>query len=119
MLWYNYSIQTPSHFVGDGSYDYLVFHSQPLSGPKVTVHPPDFEASAITNHVVTEGYEFDAFIGADDGSNQLMLGANATMQVQYLRREAGTALRPISPMRTFRLPSTSAARPASGRSVSR
>jgi thermopsin len=83
VLWYNYSIQTPSHFVGDGSYDYLVFHSQPLSGPKVTVHPPDFEASAITNHVVTEGYEFDAFIGADDGSNQLMLGANATMQVQY------------------------------------
>jgi Thermopsin len=83
VLWYNYSIETPSHFVSDGSYDYLVFHSQPRSGPRVAVRPPDFEASASTNHIVTEGYEFDAFIGADDGSNQLMLGANATMQVQY------------------------------------
>jgi len=83
VLWYNYSIQTPTQFIGDGSYDYLVFHSQPRSGHPVTVRPPDFEASAISNHIVTDGYEFDAFIGADDGSNQLMLGANATMQVQY------------------------------------
>jgi Thermopsin len=83
ILWYNYSIQTPHHFIGDGSYDYLVFHSQPNSGPRVAVTPPDFEASAITDHIVNEGWEFDAFIGADDGSNQLMLAANATMQVQY------------------------------------
>jgi hypothetical protein len=83
VLWYNYSVQTPTQFIGNGNYDYLVFHSQPRTGPHVAVRPPDFEASAISNHVVTEGYEFDAFIGADDGSNQLMLGANATMQVQY------------------------------------
>ena len=83
VLWYNYSIQTPTHFIANGNYDYLVFDSQPPQGPPLTLLPPDFEASAITSHIVPEDYEFDAFIGADDGSNQLMLEANATMQVQY------------------------------------
>ena len=86
ILWYNYSIRTPTQFIGDGNYDYLVFHSQPLTGRHLRLRPPDFEASATSYHVVTEGYEFDAFIGADDGSNQLMLGANATMNVQYCVR---------------------------------
>jgi hypothetical protein len=83
ILWYNYSVATPDHFVGDGNYDYLVFDSQPSRGPHLKLSPPEFEASAVTTHIVTEGYEFDAFIGADDGSNQLMLDANATMTVQY------------------------------------
>ncbi len=82
ILWYNYSISSPTVHVSDGNYDYLVFNSQPAGG-HVSLAPPDFEASATVRHVVTEGYEFDAFIGADDGANQLMLGANATMQVQY------------------------------------
>ncbi len=83
ILWYNYSIESQGHFIGNGNYDYLVFNSQPLSGTPISLAPPDFEASAVTTHEVTEGYEFDAFIGADDGSNQLMLNENATMQVQY------------------------------------
>ncbi len=86
VLWYNYSIQNlnhPSLSVSDGTYDYLVFNSQPRTGGPVSLSPPDFEASSSVTHEVTEGYEFDAFIGADDGSNQLMLGTNATMQVQY------------------------------------
>jgi thermopsin len=83
VLWYNYSIATPTHFYGNGNYDYLVFHSQRAGHRRLALVPPDFEASASLTHVVTEGYEFDAFIGADDGSNQLMLAANATMQVQY------------------------------------
>ena len=86
VLWYNYSIQSPGHFIGDGNYDYLVFNSQPSDGRHIKLRPPDFEASATLTHVVTEGYEFDAFIGADDGSNQLMLSANATMEVQYCVR---------------------------------
>ncbi len=83
ILWYNYSIATPTEFIGDGNYDYLVFASQAPGHDPTKLHPPDFEASATLTHIVTEGYEFDAFIGADDGSNQLMLGAHATMQVQY------------------------------------
>jgi len=83
VLWYNYSLRTPTHFVGDGSYDYLVFHSQPTTGRHLRLLPPEFEASATETHVVNEGYEFDAFIGADDGSNQLVLAANATMRLQY------------------------------------
>jgi hypothetical protein len=85
VLWYNYSVATPTRFIGDGNYDYLVFDSQ-APGHHRTLRPPDFEASASVTHIVTEGYEFDAFIGADDGSNQLMLGAHATMQVQYCDR---------------------------------
>ncbi len=86
ILWYNYSIQSPTVSVAHGNYDYLVFESQRPHHARTAVAPPDFEASAVTNHVVTDGYEFDAFIGADDGSNQLMLSANATMQVQYCDR---------------------------------
>ena len=86
ILWYNYSIATPTHFIGNGNYDYLVFHSQPRSGRHLALAPPDFEASATSAHIVTDGYEFDAFIGADDGSNQLMLAADATMKVQYCDR---------------------------------
>jgi hypothetical protein len=83
VLWYNYSIQTPTRFVANGNYDYLVFKSQVQGKPIAPMLPPDFEASATSYQTVTEGYEFDAFIGADDGSNQLILGANATMQVKY------------------------------------
>jgi hypothetical protein len=86
ILWYNYSIATPTHFIGNGNYDYLVFNSQPAGHRHLKLLPPDFEASAITSHVVPEDYEFDAFIGADDGSNNLMLRADATMQVQYCTR---------------------------------
>lgn len=82
VLWYNYSIQTPARFIGNGNYDYLVFQSQ-TKGHRLSLRPPDFEASATSYHLVPEEFEFDAFIGADDGSNQLMLGANATMTVQY------------------------------------
>jgi Thermopsin len=83
ILWYNYSIQTPTHFVANGNYDYLIFNSQPTHGHLKKLLPPDFEASAVTYHVVPEDFEFDAFIGADDGSNNLMLAANATMKLQY------------------------------------
>jgi hypothetical protein len=83
VLWYNYSIDSAGLTVQNGNYDYLVFNSQPLSGGPIALNPPDFEASAHIRHEVTEGYEFDAFIGADDGANNLMLGANATMQVEY------------------------------------
>ena len=86
ILWYNYSIATPSHFIGNGNYDYLVFNSQPTDHRHLKLAPPDFEASAISSHVVPDDYEFDAFIGADDGASQLMLDANATMHVQYCVR---------------------------------
>lgn len=86
ILWFNYSIATPTQFIGNGNYDYLVFDSQPTNHRHLKLLPPDFEASAIVSHVVPEDYEFDAFIGADDGSNQLMLRAHATMQVQYCVR---------------------------------
>jgi thermopsin len=81
ILWYNYSLvaQGRTH---SASYDDLVFRTQVPGTPK-TVHPPSFEASATTTHEVNEGYEFDSFIGADDGSNQLILGANATEQLKY------------------------------------
>ena len=83
ILWYNYSVESPTVTINNGNYDYLVFNSQPTTGGPLALSPPDFEASAHSHHEVTDGYEFDAFIGADDGSNQLMLQANATMQVQY------------------------------------
>ncbi len=83
ILWYNYSIASPTRDINNGNYDYLVFNSQPLTGGPIALNPPDFEASAHSHHEVTEGYEFDAFIGADDGANNLILSANATMQVQY------------------------------------
>ncbi len=85
ILWYNYSVATPTEFIGNGNYDYLVFNSQPAGG-HLALSPPDFEASANTYHLVPEDYEFDAFIGADDGSNQLMLAAHATMTVKYCDR---------------------------------
>jgi thermopsin len=81
VLWYNYSLLTHGHFYY-GSYDNLVFRSQ-LTGPPVALAPAPFEASASTTHLVNEGYEFDSFIGADDGSNQLVLAANATEQLKY------------------------------------
>ncbi len=83
VLWYNYSVSSQGHPVASGTYDDLVFNSQPLTGGPIALSPPDFEASAVSHHEVTEGYEFDAFIGADDGSNNLMLNENASMQVQY------------------------------------
>lgn len=82
VLWYNYSLQTPTQFIGNGNYDYLVFHSQPKDH-RLKLSPPDFEASATGFYVVPEDYEFDALIGSDDGATQLMLGANATMTLQY------------------------------------
>lgn len=83
VLWYNYSIESQGHFVGNGNYDYLVFNSQPETGGPIALAPPDFEASAVTNHEVPEHYEFDAFIGADDGASNLPLNVNGSMQVQY------------------------------------
>ena len=83
VLWYNYSVLTNGHFYANGNYDYLVFNSQPPTGGPIAMTPPYFEASATTHHEVTEGYEFDAFIGADDGAGNLDLSANATMQVKY------------------------------------
>jgi thermopsin len=81
VLWYNYSVESHGH-AHSGSYDDLVFRSQ-VPGSSVPLPPAAFEASASTTHEVNEGYEFDAFIGADDGSNQLVLGANATEQLEY------------------------------------
>jgi thermopsin len=81
VLWYNYSIVGNGHHYF-GSYDNLVFQSQ-LPGPPEPLAPAPFEASATTYHVVNEGYEFDAFIGSDDGSNQLVLAARATEQLKY------------------------------------
>ena len=83
VLWYNYSVLTQGHFYADGTYDYLEFNSQAPSGPHQTLAPAPFEASGTQTAVVTEGYEFDAFLGADDGSNNLILGANATEQLKY------------------------------------
>jgi thermopsin len=82
VLWYNYTVAAHGHFY-HASYDNLVFRSQVPGHPKRELRPAPFEASATTYHLVNEGYEFDAFIGADDGSNQLMLAANATEQLKY------------------------------------
>jgi hypothetical protein len=88
VLWYNYSVVAHGHHYY-GTYDNLVFRSQ-LPGPQKPLRPAPFEVSATTNHLVNEGYEFDAFIGADDGSNQLVLAANATEQLKYCSiRECG------------------------------
>ncbi|MFZ1024439.1 MAG: thermopsin family protease, partial [Thermoplasmata archaeon] len=81
VLWYNYSVASHGHF-NYGSYDNLVFRSQGPGRLKALGLAP-FEASASTTHLVNEGYEFDAFIGPDDGSNQLDLAANATEQLKY------------------------------------
>jgi thermopsin len=81
VLWYNYSVIDRGHFY-HGTYDDLVFRSQVPGSPR-SLRPASFEASAITDHLVNEGYEFDSFIGADDGSNQLVLAASATEQLQY------------------------------------
>ncbi|MGI0156530.1 MAG: hypothetical protein ACREDE_10435, partial [Thermoplasmata archaeon] len=59
-----------------------------------SLRPAPFEASATTTHLVNEGYEFDAFIGADDGSNQLVLAAGASEQLKYC------SLRECSPTRS-------------------
>ena len=79
VLWYNYSVWTgPHHY--HGTYDDLVFNATtPVEGPA------QFLASPVPGPEVEvdESYEFDAFIGADDGSNQLVLGANATEQLKY------------------------------------
>lgn len=81
VLWYNYSVLAQGHHYY-GSYDNLVFASQ-LAGPATPLGAAPFEASATTTHLVNEGYEFDAFIGADDGANQLVLAASATEQLKY------------------------------------
>ncbi len=81
VLWYNYSVVSHGHHYF-GSYDNLVFRSQRSGTPK-PLRPAPFEVSATTSHLVNEGYEFDAFIGADDGSNQLVLAANATEQLKF------------------------------------
>jgi hypothetical protein len=81
ILWYNYSVTGHGHHYF-GSYDDLVFRSQ-LPGTPKPLTPASFEVSPTTNHLVNEGYEFDAFIGADDGSNQLVLAANATEQLKF------------------------------------
>src|SRR5580658_2079617 len=81
ILWYNYSVTGHGHHYF-GSYDDLVFRSQ-LPGTTKPLTPASFEVSPTTNHLVNEGYEFDAFIGADDGSNQLVLAANATEQLKF------------------------------------
>ncbi len=81
VLWYNYSVASHGHDYY-GSYDNLVFRSQ-VPGSPMSLAPAPFEASASTTHLVNEGYEFDAFIGADDGSNQLVLAASATEQLKY------------------------------------
>ena len=82
VLWYNYTVQTNGHFYANGNYDYLVFKSQ-RPGTPVALAPAPFEASGSQRKTVTEGYEFDVMIGADDGTNQLVLAANATEQVKY------------------------------------
>lgn len=87
VLWYNYSIHAHGLTLSNGNYDYLVFASQPRSGASIALAPPDFQASATETHLVSEGYEFDAFLGADDGSNQLVLGANATIRLQYCTQQ--------------------------------
>jgi thermopsin len=81
VLWYNYTLADQGHFYY-GSYDNLVFRSQAPGSPK-PLPAPSFEVSATTSHLVNEGYEFDSFIGADDGSNQLVLDASATSQLKY------------------------------------
>ncbi len=81
-LWYNYSIEAGGHTYANGNYDYLIFKSQ-VPGPVQPLNPAPFEASAVTKHEVNEGYEFDTMIGADDGTNQLILAANATEQLKY------------------------------------
>lgn len=81
-LWYNYSVLSGGHFYGNGNYDYLIFKSQ-APGPVQPLAPAPFEASETTSHTVHEGYEFDVMIGADDGTNQLILNASATEQVKY------------------------------------
>ncbi|MGD0718674.1 MAG: thermopsin family protease, partial [Thermoplasmata archaeon] len=82
VLWYNYSVLTNGHFFANGNYDYLVFNSQ-APGNHQTLSPAPFEASGTQKKTVTEGYEFDVMIGADDGTNQLDLLANVTEQVKY------------------------------------
>ena len=81
-LWYNYSVMAGGQVYANGNYDYLIFNSQG-PGPFQPLTPAPFEASAVTRHEVVEGYEFDVMIGADDGTNQLILAANATEQVKY------------------------------------
>ncbi|MCI4360395.1 MAG: thermopsin, partial [Thermoplasmata archaeon] len=82
VLWYNYSLNANGHYYADGTYDHLVFNSQAPGYPQ-SLAPAPFEASGTQSALVTEGYEFDAFIGADDGSNNLVLSANATEQLRY------------------------------------
>jgi len=81
VLWYNYSVIGHGHHYY-GTYDNLVFRSQ-LPGTPQPLRPAPFEVSATTTHLVNEGYELDAFIGADDGSNQLVLAASATEQLKF------------------------------------
>lgn len=83
VLWYNYSVLTNGHFYANGNYDYLVFRSQAPTPVMQHLLPPSFEASGTQTALVNEGYEFDSFIGADDGSDNLILGVNATEQLKY------------------------------------
>lgn len=82
VLWYNYSVHTDGHTYADGSYDYLVFLSQ-NPARRASLRPAQFQANEYQTAVVNEGYEFDAFVGADDGANNLILSANATEQLDY------------------------------------
>ncbi len=82
VLWYNYTLLADGHFY-HASYDDLVFRSQANPSDPRHLAPAPFEASATTYHLVNEGYEFDAFIGADDGSNQLMLAASGSETLRY------------------------------------
>jgi thermopsin len=83
VLWYNYSVEAHGRFYADGNYDYLVFKSQVPGTTPQALLPAPFEASGTQRKLVNEGYEFDAFIGADDGANNLILSANATEQLKY------------------------------------
>ena len=83
VLWYNYSLLTNGHFYANGNYDYLVFNSQPKTGGPMALTAPYIEASATTSHTVHETYEFDPFIGSDDGVTGMTLQANGTAQLKY------------------------------------
>jgi thermopsin len=94
VLWYNYSLWTGAHHY-HGTYDDLVFNAT-----TPVVAPAQFLASPVPGPEVEvdESYEFDAFIGADDGSNQLVLGANATEQLKYcslISSPTGTGCTPM------------------------
>jgi thermopsin len=100
-VYFNYSVSSPNG-VQSGSFDLVVFNSQPLSGPPIRAVQPLYE---INGHELSgTGYiplDAELILGGDGGgSTANILSINAAMQL-YLEARGSKTYRPIPAAYSF------------------